>query len=135
MFGLGPMELLIILVILSVFLTPLIFYIRTLSKSLSICSESNRTMSPSSTWLLLVPIFNIFFHFYVVINIAKSLNNEFAKRNFETDSMPGKTVGLSMCACGILSCIPLVGTLFWIIYWVKISEYSSMLSQRQLDIS
>jgi len=141
MFGIGLPELLIILIILSGLIIS-ILYIRTLSTALSKCSESNRTMTPGLTWLLLIPIINMIFNFYVVLNIAKSLDNEFKNRNIFSDPMPGRTLGLAMCVCAVLTIIPVVGVLAsigalvcWIIYWVKIANYSAMLSRKQLDIA
>ena len=136
MFGIGPMELLVIVVILLIFIVPTLFYIRTLYKALTICSEQNRAMNPNLVWLLFIPIFDIFFHFYVVLSISKSLKKEFEIRNIEVDSMPGQTIGLMMCASPVLAYIPKIGFIFaigcfilWILYWVKIAGFSSQLSQ------
>jgi hypothetical protein len=72
----------------------------------------------------------------VVLAISKSLANEFARRGIPSaDPPPGQAVGLAMSICGCCIVIPLLGfvavwafLVFWIIYWVKIADYSRRLS-------
>ena len=93
-------------------------------------------MQPGMVWLLFIPLFNIIWHFFVVLALSNSLGNEFRIRNILAPPEPGKTIGLSMCICACLSVIPLVGAItgivnlvLWIIYWIKINEFSRMLDQ------
>ena len=74
-----------------------IFYILSLKKALNHCAPENRAMTPGMVWLMLVPMFNIFWHFLVVIKVAKSLGAEFQKRGIAEDAEPGKILGLIMC--------------------------------------
>lgn len=111
-----------------------IFFILTLQKALNRCSPENRAMQPGMTWLLLIPLFNIVWIFFVVINIAKSLGAEFTKRGIASDPEPGKTLGLAYAILAICSAIPVVGFLAgigclvcFIMYWVKINGYSKQL--------
>jgi hypothetical protein len=84
---------------------------------------------------MLIPLFNLVWHFIVVTNIARSLANEYAMRRLPMyEREPGKGIGLAMCilaACGIIPVIGLftwlAGLVCWIIYWVKISGYSRRL--------
>jgi len=117
-----------------IFLIPLVFYILTLQKALNRCAPESRAMEPAMTWLLLVPCFGVIWHFFVVINMAKSLAAEFQKRGISEDPAPGKTLGLVMCILVCFSWIPLLGVLCslgylvcWILYWVKIAGYSKKL--------
>lgn len=126
---------LFLLVFLGGMLIPYIFYILTLSKTLNKCSPASRTMQPGSLWLLLIPLFNLIWHFLVVSAIAQSLGNEFRTRGIAAEPEPGKSPGMAMCICGVCGLIPLLGILaslaslvLWIMYWVKIAEFS-----RQLD--
>jgi hypothetical protein len=114
-----------------------IFYILTLSRALNKCAPASRTIETGTLWLLLVPLVNLVWHFFVVLGMAKSLANEFRARNTPAvDPEPGKTLGIAMCVCGAASIIPLVGLItglvyfvLWIIYWSKIAEFSRKLDQ------
>jgi hypothetical protein len=137
--SIGLPELLVILVVV-LCSVPGIFYIITLQKTLERCSPAARTMSPGKAWLLLIPLFNIVWHFIVVVNIAKSLHAEFVRRGLSNaDAEPGKALGLAMCCLAVASWIPvlagfcaLAGFICWIIYWVKISGYSRELEEPSL---
>ena len=92
-------------------------------------------MNPPMTWLLLIPLFNIVWNFIVVLNMAKSLHNEFVKRNMTNEEAePGKMIGLAMCILPLLCMIPLVNFIAgpaylvcFIMYWVKIAGYAQKL--------
>lgn len=120
-----------------VMLVVYILYITSLSRALSKCSESSRTMQPGMVWLLLVPLVGLVWQFFVVIGLADSLGNEFRAREVpNADPKPGKSVGIAMCVCAACGIVPLVNLLafpayivLWIIYWVKIGEFS-----RRLDL-
>jgi hypothetical protein len=110
-------------------------YIAFLGTVLNKCSPSSRTMSPGSVWYLLVPFVGIFWNFFVVSALANSLGNEFRLRGIPTtDSKPGKSVGIAMAVCVACMIIPFVNALailpwliLWIVYWVKIADYSRRL--------
>jgi hypothetical protein len=118
------------------FLIPAIFYILTLKKALNQCAPVSRTMEPGMVWLLIVPFVNLVFNFFVVLAISRSLANEFARRGIPgQDPQPGQTIGLAMSICGCCCAVPLLGAVaglafvvLWIIYWVKVGEYSRQLS-------
>jgi len=94
-------------------------------------------MQPGLVWLLLVPLFNIIWNFFVVLAIAKSLGNELRLRTIPSDDPePGKSIGIAMCICGTCGIVPflniltgLVQFVLWIIYWAKIAEFSRRLDQ------
>jgi hypothetical protein len=120
-----------------------IFYILTLSRALSKCSASSRTMEPGMVWLLLVPIVNLVWDFRVVIGLAKSLGNEFRLRNIPNDDpQPGMLLGITMCTFGACETIRFLGAflgvlafaahlVLLILYWAKIAEFSRRLDQVQ----
>jgi hypothetical protein len=116
-------------------LLPAIFYLLTLQKALNRCSPENRAMAPGMVWLMLIPLFNIVWHFFVVINVAKSLGAEFQKRGIVEEADPGKKIGMIMCILACCGWIPLlniltgIGTLIcWILYWIKIAGFSAKLA-------
>jgi len=119
----------------AIMLIPAIFYCLTLQKALNRVSPENRAMQPGMVWLLFIPLFNIVWNFFVVLNMAKSLGAEFKKRNIPADAEPGKGLGLAMCilaCCGIIPVINWfsgIATLVcWIMYWVKVSAFSNKLA-------
>jgi len=135
---LQPWHLLVLFAVFGVlFLLPKIFYILTLQRALEKCAPTSRTLSPGLTWLLLLPFFNLVWHFIVVTGMAKSLENEFRRRNLpNADPLPGQSIGLAMCICAVCCVIPILGFLaalgylvLWVIYWIKIVEYSRTLSE------
>lgn len=122
------------LIAFAIFLVPAIFYILTLQKALTKCAPESRAMEPALTWLLLVPCINLIWHFFVVINLAKSLGAEFQKRGIAEEPEPGKMLGLIMCILPLGGFIPFLGVLCgpaglicWILYWVKIAGFSKKL--------
>lgn len=113
-----------------------IFYLLTLQRALERCSPESRAMQPGMVWLMLIPLFNLVWQFFVVSRIARSLEAELRKRSMQVVPQPGKGVGLAMCILSIGGIIPLLGALLglaafvcWIIYWVKIADVSRSLAE------
>jgi hypothetical protein len=132
-----PWHLMLLFFIFGIFfLIPAIFYILTLQKTLSQCAPVSRTMEPELVWLLIIPFVHLVFNFFVVLAISKSLANEFARRGIPSyDPQPGQAIGLAMSICGCCCVVPFLGFLaalaylvLWIVYWVKIADYSRQLS-------
>jgi hypothetical protein len=124
------------LIACAILLLPAIFYLLTLQKALNRCSPENRAMAPGMVWLMLVPLLNLVWHFFVVINVAKSLGAEFQKRGMTEEPRPGQTIGMVMCILACCGIIPLLGVLCslgalvcWIIYWIKIAGFSAKIAQ------
>jgi hypothetical protein len=119
----------------AIFLVPAIFYLLTLQKTLNRCSPENRAMAPGMVWLMLIPLFNIVWNFFVVINVAKSLGAEFQKRGITEEANPGQKLGMIMCILTVCGIIPILGILCslgalvcWIIYWVKVAGFSAKIA-------
>jgi hypothetical protein len=131
--GLGVLT--IGLVVFAIMLVPAIFYLLTLQKALNRCSSENRAMNPGMVWLMFIPLFNLVWHFMIVLNMAKSLGAEFQKRGMAEDPQPGKSLGMVLCIVGCCCLIPLLNFLAgpaylvcWILYWVKIAGYSAKIA-------
>ena len=129
-----------VLIFLGMFLLlvclPGIFYLITLHKAFARCRPRNRQMPPGLVWLMLIPFFNVIWHFVVVLNLATSLKKEFRARGIEAESAPGQALGISMCALNLTGAIPYLGIIgsiasfvCWICYWVKVADYSGQLAQ------
>jgi hypothetical protein len=137
---LQPWHLIVLLFVFGVFfLVPAIFYLLTLQNALNKCAPASRAMEPGMVWLLLIPLFNLIWNFFVVMNIAKSLANEYARRGITSpEPLPGQPIGIAMCVCACCGFVPILGMLaglanlaLWIVYWVKIAEYSRSLDAPQ----
>jgi hypothetical protein len=111
-----------------------VLFILTLRKALERCAPQNRTTSPDSAWLLLIPLFNMVWGFILYPRISESLEREFRQRNLPIEPQPAKSLGLALAILQVCCIIPLVGILAglgalicFIMYWVKISGYSNRL--------
>lgn len=119
-----------------------IVYIAFLGGVLWKCSPSSRTMQPRMVWLLLIPLFSLYWSFVVIFALSDSLANEFRLRNIPTsEPKPGKTIGTAMAVCGACSIIPFVNILtmpahlvLWVIYWVKIANLSRRLDSTPVSV-
>jgi len=119
---------------LSCTIIPLIFYILTLQKALQVVSPENRKLEPGLAWLLIIPVFNLVWNFFIVDAIAVSFTREFEKYGVFHSKKQTYDLGLTM---SILCCcfwVPLLGALgmvaafvIWIIYWVKVNQYKNEL--------
>lgn len=132
---LQPIHILILLFVAGIFLIPAIFFLLMLQNTLKKCHPASVTLEPVMVWLCLAPIVNLIFNFIVVLAMAKSLRNEFNRRGvFVADPMPGQGIGLAMSICACCGIVPIVNAIswipqiiLWIMYWVKMAEYSRML--------
>ena len=136
-----PLPTLVLVLILGFALPALILYVVALQDLLKKCAPESRTTPPGIVWLLLIPAFGLAWQFFVVVNIAKTLRYEFARRGIPSnESSPGQTVGLLLSVCNLCIFIPLVGGLaslvcvvLWIDYWIKIANYSRILDENQIE--
>lgn len=112
-----------------------IFYLLTLQRTLQAISVENRTMSPASVWILLIPIVNFIWHFIVVGQLSDSIKAEAMAKNIEiNEERPSYNLGLTMCILNCLCLVPhisffagILGIFCWLFYWIKISSYKNML--------
>jgi hypothetical protein len=126
-------------------LIPNIFYLLTLQRAINRCAPECRFMPGGTVWLMLIVCccLNQIWQFFVVINVSLSLGREFRRRGIPCVDKPGFAVGLTMAilqvVASILFYIPYVGLfvglpiyiaslVLWIIYWVKVANYSKQLA-------
>lgn len=125
-----------------------ICYLATLSNALKKCAPDSRTMNPGRVWLTLIPIFGQIWQFFVVINLAKSLEAEYARREIpRSEGNMGQNIGLAKCVCECAFFIPktgpfttlavdalaLAGLVLWITYWIKVAGYSGVLDAKHSE--
>jgi hypothetical protein len=128
-----------VLVILFFSLIAIILFLLALQKALKKCAPASRTMEPGTVWLMLIPFFGLVWQFIVVMNIAKSMGNEFERLGIDRpEPTMSQTIGLAMCVCNCCIFIPMlgglagiVGLVLWIVYWIRIAKYSRVLDAHQ----
>ena len=106
--AIGFQEILIIfflaLIIIGICLIPFIFFLIELQNTLKVVKNENRKMKPGQVWLLLIPLFSIYWYFEVVGKIADSLQAEFKERNIQVgEEKPGYSFGSVICILGVVS--------------------------------
>lgn len=136
--NLGGQEMFLILIFPLIFLLiPFIFYLVFLQSFFRMISIGNQRMSPSNVWLLLIPIFGLYWHFVIVKNLSDSIRDEAASMGLQLkEKKPAYNIGIAMCILNCCVAVPGVNALagpaslvLWILYWVKASEYKNQLSQ------
>jgi hypothetical protein len=137
-----PTHLLVLFLVCGLFLIPGILFLLTLQNALKKCDASVRQMEPAMVWLLLIPLFSLVWNFFVVTGIGKSLGAEFRRRGIAQEPYPAQSVGMALAICQCCCIIPIVnilaglaGFVLWIMYWVQVAKFSSMLDQPQPVIS
>lgn len=114
----------VFLIIFGLILLVAILYLLNLQNTLKAASPENRKMPPSNVWLLLIPIFNIYWQYVVVKNISATIEAEYASKGQVLDT-PKPTYKLGM-AMVVLTLINLVFSLFMMPE--TIASYSSISS-------
>jgi len=130
--------------VVAVFIIRLIvwaFYANTVRKTLHCVSPENRLMAPNQAWLLLIPLFNIYWNFSVASRVADSLTNEFYDRKIAEEESPGRQAGTWYAWLFLLSNIPwpafilvtigLLSIIYFIAYWVKLSNFRNLLLEHE----
>ena len=123
-------------IVFLIVLLPTIFFLLTLQRALGRCSSDLRTMTPGLVWLSIIPVFNLVWSFFIVNALAESLHREFERRGITAEPQPARSIGMAYAILMALAIIPLLGVLTacagivcWILYWVKIAEYSAKIAQ------
>ncbi len=125
------------ILIMGSFFVIVAFYCRTLQKCLTLIKPENRKAEPKSVWYMFAIPFNFVEDFFIVINIANSLDAE-KKSNSKLNTVSdfGIVSGIGWCIAQILSFIPnivgqiagLIGMILVIYHWTQISKINNLLS-------
>lgn len=125
-----------ILIMLSFFVM-VAFYCRTLQRCLTLIKPENRKAKPSSVWYMFAIPFNFIEDFFIVINVANSIEEE-KKSNIKLKNVSdvGMVSGLGWSIAQVLSFIPnsvgqiagLFGMVLVIYHWYQISRINRLLS-------
>ncbi len=114
------------------------FYCRTLQKCLMLIQKENRKTEPHSVWYMFAIPFNFVEDFFIVINIANSLEEE-KKTNDALKNISdfGMVSGIGWSIAQVLSFIPnmvgqiagLVGMVLVIYHWLHIAKINRLLNK------
>lgn len=117
------------------------FYARSVRKLFLEIAEANRFLQPNQAWLLVIPLFNIYWNFKVARSVSNSLNNEFFDRKIAEEPSPGLVKGLSYAWMFILAHVPfpaflvmtffMLGLIYFVQYWVKISNFRQLIVEHK----
>jgi hypothetical protein len=102
-----------------------ILYLLAVSRCFALISRRNRQMEPGQVWLCLIPIFGTVWTILMILRLADSLRDEYYDRGLRGDGDFGKTLGIVYFA-SLMICWP-IGLVVWIMYWLKVSNYSKEL--------
>ena len=96
----------------------------------------HRRIEPGHVWLLLIPLFNLVWNFFVFLRIPESYQSYFYSRGRYDVGDGGKSLGLwlSICiACSAIPCIGIIpafiGLILLIVFLVKISGLKGQVPQ------
>jgi hypothetical protein len=136
LFGLGLPELLVIACILGVLLLlsaiPAVLAYIVLNR----VPPQFRKQSPGMAFLLLIPIFNIIWSFFVHPKVAESLQAYFNAQGSQAHGDCGGALALWLCICGACSFVPFIGLfagiaglVLAILFYVKAFDLSAKIGQ------
>lgn len=118
-----------------------VFYANTIRKTLLLVAPENRLMTPGQAWLLVIPLFNVYWNFSVASRLADSLTNEFYDRKIAEEENPGRAAGMWYAWLFLLSNIPfppfilvtvfLLSITYFVIYWVKVGNFRNVLAEHE----
>ena len=126
-----------IVLIIAGFFIMVAFYCRTLQKCLTLIKQENRKTEPNSVWYMFAIPFNFVEDFFIVIDLANSLEAE-KKTNNKLKGLSdfGLVSGIGWSIAQVLSFIPsfvgqiagLIGMILVIYHWIHIWKINKLLS-------
>ena len=112
-----------------------IFYIRAISKTIKAIDPEYRTQSPGMAWLLLIPIFNVIWFFFLLKSIKTGFLRMHENKRISQPIDTGYTYGIAMGCCWAAIFIPklifvalIPMFVFSILHWTKLSNARRRLS-------
>lgn len=131
---LGGGCLIFVLIAMAIGIAVIVFYILTMQKALNLAGPRHQKMNPGLVWLMLIPLVNLVWHFFVVKNVSESVKSWAAEKGVEVGDA-SYTIGLIACianCCGLIPVLNLlagpVGLVCFIIWWVKVAGLNKLMS-------
>jgi hypothetical protein len=132
--ALGIPEIALILLILGVLIVPTVLFLRTLRTALHLTRE-HHGRSPNIVWVMLIPVLNVLWGFYLVNVVSNSLNAQLTRRGIERGSA-GLVAGMIWNAAGVVGIVVrgkagdavfLVSLFAALVYWVQVARLNRLL--------
>lgn len=121
-----------LLVGLAIMVVVIILLIKPLQK----IPQHHRKIEPGMVWLLLIPLFNLVWNFFVYPRISQSFQSYFAEKGRTDVGDCGHAIGLALAICAALTWIPYAGCVvtvavlvLLILYLVKIHGLANMIDE------
>ncbi|RQZ42419.1 hypothetical protein DIE16_03025 [Burkholderia sp. Bp9090] len=132
------------IVVIAVFLALVYAYASDLRTTLKSVNRGSRAAEPNSVWLMFLLPYNFIEDFFIISNVAKSLEAE-SRINPALSGLRsfGRISGIGWCLAQVLSLIPnTIGTvaggvavLLWIWHWVFVRRANRMLAGSQVSVA
>lgn len=95
-----------VLFFLAIFVTIAVLYLLNLQNTLKAAAPENRKMPPANVWLLLIPLFNIYWSFVVVRKITDTIVAEYQSKGQALPTpKPTYNVGMAMAILQVISSV------------------------------
>jgi len=121
----------------AVFLVFVYFYCRDLSRTLALVSPERRAAAPGSVWLMFLIPYNFVEDFFIVHNVARSIERE-AAANPQLNDLRGNGLfsGIGWCVAQIVSLAPgmigktasLIAIILWAVHWRFVRQVNTRLA-------
>ena len=131
-----------VFLIVGVFLIAVAIYCRSLQRCLSLVAPARRVAEPRSVWYMFLIPYNFIEDFFIVKNVARSLENE-ARLNPRLANIKhfGAVSGYGWCSAQLVSLLPnlageiaaVVALFFWLIHWRFIWRINSLLGAKKMN--
>lgn len=125
------------ILVIGAFFVMVAFYCRTLQRCLTLIKPENRKAKPTSVWYMFAIPFNFVEDFFIVIDVANSLEAE-KKSNPRLKDVSdfGMVAGIGWSIAQVLSFVPnlvgqiagLVGMVLVIYHWVHIAKINKLMT-------
>ncbi len=112
-----------------------VFYIRAISKTIKAIDPEYRTQSPGMAWLLLIPVFNVIWFFFLLKSIKTGFLRMYENKKISQPIDTGYTYGIAMGCCWAAIFIPklifialIPMFVFSILHWTKLNNARKRIS-------
>lgn len=109
-------------------LLPSVLYLLNLQRAMEAVDAELRPMAPGLVWLLLIPLVNIVWMFFVVKHLKTGYTRMSMAGRLTAASDGAYGIGLALAICMAASLVPFLGMLalptliLWIVHWVQVSK-------------
>lgn len=132
------------IVVVTVFLALVYAYASDLRTTLKSVNQGSRAAEPNSVWLMFLLPYNFIEDFFIISNVAKSLEAE-SRINPALSGLRsfGRISGIGWCLAQVVSLIPNtigaiaggVAVFLWVWHWVFVRRANKMLAGSQISVA